>query len=189
MSYKIQFLNDEEFNQLPGQYMDTKLGVAYPESGEAYVRQTGIKAVDLFNLAHELEHLEGKDLDEHYDAENKCYYKDFGQTLQTVAPALSFIPGIGPIAAAGAGIGGGLLHNRSVDKANKAAMSQQQGMMSQFSQEPQVSQATGPNVIQGGGAGGPAGASGSGGGNGLIDRLRSILGRGANTQFGNYAGR
>ena len=96
MSYKVQFLNDKEFNELPGNDMASKVGVAYPSHGMAYARRTGIGVLDAFTAIHELEHLEGVTHDEHYDSENQCYYKGFGDIVKTVAPiALMFIPGIG----------------------------------------------------------------------------------------------
>lgn len=110
MAYKVQFLSDDEFNLLPAKNVHTKVGVAYPETGEAFVRSSGSRLVDVFTAMHELEHLQGDDLGEHFDAENKCYYKDFGQTLAYAAPiALSFIPGVGPaIGGALSSMGGGL---------------------------------------------------------------------------------
>lgn len=110
MSYKVQFLNDEEFDKLPAVNIQQKVGVAYPDSGEAYVRRTGSNVLDVFTALHELEHLEGDSLGEHFDAENKCYYKDFGQTLMSVAPiAAMFIPGIGPaLGGALSGLGSGV---------------------------------------------------------------------------------
>lgn len=111
MRYKVRFLDDETFESLPGKDMSTKLGVAYPETMEAYVRKTGIDTLDIFNMAHELEHLDGATHGEHYDSENKCYYKGFGQVLQTIAPiALGFaLPGVGgALGGALSGIGGGI---------------------------------------------------------------------------------
>ena len=109
--YQVKFLDDEEFDRLPASDIHSKVGVAYPEIGEAYVRKTGVNVIDVFTAMHELEHLQGEDLNEHYDAENKCYYKGFGQVLQTVLPvAASFLlPGIGSaLAPALGGIGSAL---------------------------------------------------------------------------------
>ena len=133
MNYKIQFLDNEAFDSLPGVDMPSKIGVAYPETGEAFVRKTGSNVVDIFTAAHELEHLDGEALSEHYDPINHCYYKGnffeelnpfdktstVGQFTQPflskparLLPAVaSLIPGIGP--AVGAGIGaiqGGTTH-------------------------------------------------------------------------------
>lgn len=102
--YQVQFVDDETFNNLPGNNMEEKVGVAYPNLGVAYARRTGVSALDAFTALHELEHLEGATHDEHYDSENHCYYKGFGDVLRTVAPiALSFlVPAIAPA------LGGGL---------------------------------------------------------------------------------
>ena len=89
---RINFVNDDEFERLPGTDMASKVGVAYPKYGEAYVRKSGVRAVDVFSAMHELEHLEGSDRGERYDAENECYYKGFGDIFNTVAQAASFIP-------------------------------------------------------------------------------------------------
>jgi hypothetical protein len=98
MSYKVQFVDDETFNSLPGHNMEEKVGVAYPNEGIAYARRTGIGVLDAFTALHELEHLEGEDHDEHYDSENQCYYKGFGDVIKTIAPiALSFaLPALAP---------------------------------------------------------------------------------------------
>jgi len=98
MSYRVAFLDDKEFEQLPGKNMEDKIGVAYPKLGEAYVRKTGSNLVDVFTLSHELEHLQGATHDEHYDEENECYYKGgFMQALLPVLAGASFlIPGVGP---------------------------------------------------------------------------------------------
>jgi len=119
MSFKFHLVDDEVFDSLPGKAIGTAVGVSYPEKGEAYIRKSGSKLMDAFTIAHELEHLEGKDLDEEYDKEDKCYYKqgawwnpfggDFGGSLhQYVAPALAaagmLIPGLGP--AIGGALGG-----------------------------------------------------------------------------------
>lgn len=101
MSYKVQFLDDAEFDQLPANNITEKVGVAYPSIGTAYVRKTGVNAVDVFTAMHELEHLKGDDLGEHFDSENGCYYKGFGDVFKRVAPiALGFLapallPGLG----------------------------------------------------------------------------------------------
>lgn len=96
--YKVAFVNDEDFERLPGKDMGGKVGVAYPEIGEAYVRKSGSKLIDTFSMMHELEHLEGKDLDEHFDSENKCYYKNFGDMFRQAGPSImNAIPGFGPV--------------------------------------------------------------------------------------------
>lgn len=188
MSYQVEFLDHASFDALPYPGTDLALGVADPKTMKAFVRKTGIQAVDLFNAAHELEHLQDGHAGAHADHyRNGVYYKDMGQMLQTIGPALNFIPGIGQVASLGAEVGGGMLHNQQASQdAHKAAGQQQQAqndMMSQFQSAsqgntPQVSQ---PNVVQSGpSAGGTAagGPSGSGG-----------LGNIQNQLYGNYSGR
>ena len=81
MRYELTFLDDKEFESLP--YLDThtSLGLADTKKGKAYVRRTGVKAVDVFTAMHELEHLEGDKLGEHDRYGNGVYYKDFGSAL------------------------------------------------------------------------------------------------------------
>jgi len=109
MSYSIQFLDDQAFESLPGDDMASKVGIAYPESGQAFVRNTGIPTLDVFTAIHELEHLKGDDLDEHFDSENKCYYKKISDILPYAAPLAFLIPGVGPaLGGALSSIGGGV---------------------------------------------------------------------------------
>lgn len=151
MSYSVKFLDDKEFESLPYPDMETSLGVADPEKKQAFVRKTGIKALDYWNLAHEVEHLEEGHEGKHADHfKNGVYYKSFGDTLQAVSPVLSFIPGVGPLLSAGAGIGGGLMGkgNNKQDNGfqgmNQFQMPQmgsynQYGMPSQGSNSPNIS--------------------------------------------------
>ena len=115
MSYKIAFLDDAEFEQLPGKDMHDKIGVAYPKYGEAYVRKTGSSVIDTFTLAHELEHLDGATHGENYDPENECYYKGgFMSSIMPIAlPILAsfLMPGVGTalggmLGGAGSSLGG-----------------------------------------------------------------------------------
>lgn len=189
--YKIKFVNDQEFDSLPGRDMPSKMGVAYPEYGEAYVRESGAKIVDVFTAMHELEHLKGSDLNEHFDAENKCYYKDTGQWMQTAAPFMNLIPGIGTIASIGMGAGGTALHNSSVAGQQKQAMNQQQDQQNQYNQQlmgqfDQTANQNMPNVIQTG-----QGGMGSqpGGGFSPSGGLNGPQGQDMMKQFGDYSGR
>lgn len=79
MRYKIQFLDNDSFNNLPYKDVETSLGLADSRTQTAYVRRTGINAVDMFTAAHELEHLEEGHAGE-YASHNKygdgVYYKD-----------------------------------------------------------------------------------------------------------------
>lgn len=191
--YKINFVNDVDFESLPGLDMGSKIGVAYPEMGEAYVRQSGAQIVDVFTAMHELEHLKGSDLDENYDSENKCYYKSFGQIMENLSPAYGASKGnFAPLAETAATLVGGPMAASAVGGmfGNGQPKQQQQpspfdnSLMNQFDQS--ASQA--PNVIQtsqGGGAGGGMSGSGfspSGG-------LNGPQGEQLMQQFGNYSGR
>lgn len=197
--YSLQFLDDEAFERLPASDIYNKVGVAYPERGEAYVRRSGMALADVFTAAHELEHLEGKSHGENYDKENKCYYKDAGQWIQTIGSiAAPFTGPAAPFVAAGANAAGGTMHNNNVQKSQNSQMLDQQrqseegqGMfdpMSQF-QSPGMNPSAGstaPNVVQspggigsGGGVGGAIGNSPVGGN--VMQLIRN--------QNGNYSGR
>ena len=89
--YKVEFLNDVEFEALPYPDMHTSLGVADPKLGRAYVRRTGIPMVDYFNMAHELEHLEDGDQGVHADHKrNGVYYKGLFGGGQPQAPQIDY---------------------------------------------------------------------------------------------------
>lgn len=112
MSYKVQFLNDEQFEALPFREMHNKVGVADPSTQRAYVRKSGVQAMDVFNAMHELQHLEEQHKGEtsnHFDPEYGVYYKGFGDVIRTIAPiALPFVLGpiLGPIMKGIGGIAG-----------------------------------------------------------------------------------
>lgn len=187
MSYRVAFLNDEEFEKLPGRDMHTKLGVAYPAYGEAYVRKSGSNAVDVFTMAHELEHLDGKNLDEHFDKENGAYYKDL---MQSLLPLLGTVGGTMVGGPAGGAIGGSL-GGMAAGHGQKPQQQQQQGPMGQF-QQPVADNS--PNVVQAGGgmgSGMPGGAPATGSG---VAGLRGAM-QSQNTPqdpmslFGSYSGR
>lgn len=107
MSYKVQFLNDAEFEALPIPNLEDKVGFAHRPTRTAYVRKIA-PVVDVFSALHELEHLqEGHEgaLAHHYDKEHDVYYKGF---QDMILPALGiassfFLPGIGPALSGGLG--------------------------------------------------------------------------------------
>lgn len=184
MSYKIAFLNDEEFEKLPGKNMEDKIGVAYPKYGEAYVRKTGSNLVDVFTLAHELEHLQGETHDEHFDAENGCYYKKgfLGTFMKSVLPMVGSMFG-GPIGGVAGTAASGLMGGNK----QQQQQSQQQGVMGAF---PQMQQSQ-PNVIQ---AAGMSGSGAEGGtpsmGGGVAGMQQSMQSQNTPQQaFGNYNGK
>jgi len=198
--YTVQFVDDRSFDALPGENMGGKLGVAYPEIGKAYVRKTGSSMVDVFTAMHELEHLEGKDHDEVYDKEHKCYYKDFGKSMSGLGsiagPLMMAIPGMQPLGIATmAGAGIGKAANARQDQ--KSAMGQQ--MSQQASPYGGMNQlaAPMPNVIytQGGGGGqggGDGGGSASGASPGrrpahlAADQMGYYQNRNPFSQFGGF---
>jgi hypothetical protein len=92
--YKVQFLDDKDFESLDYPDMHSSLGVADPSTNTAYVRKTGIKVLDAMNLIHELDHLKDGDQGEfaHHKA-NGVYYKKINDFLEPAANLFSFIPG------------------------------------------------------------------------------------------------
>ena len=72
-SYKVNFMDDNEFEKLPYKDVDLALGLADSKTGQAYVRRTGVNALDVYTAMHELEHLEDGKHGEHSDHE---YHKD-----------------------------------------------------------------------------------------------------------------
>jgi hypothetical protein len=180
MSYKVAFLNDQDFERLPGKDMDTKIGVAYPNYGEAYIRKSGSNIVDVFTLAHELEHLKGDALNEHFDSENGCYYKGFGDIMGPISNVASMIPGpwqMPAIAYSGfnAMSGGG--------KSSQPQQMQAQPQM-QALQAPMETPAPFTSPAQGSGGGAGAGPVGGSAVKGL-----SQMPQFENQQYGNYSGR
>jgi len=140
--YEIKVLSDVEFDELPYPEMSTSLGVADPRTRTAFVRDTGIPALTLFNAAHELEHLrDGHDgvYADHY--RNGVYYKNIGDMFRQIAPmALNAIPGVGTGLSLAATAGNAAF---DVNRANKDKKAQSNEMAS-FSQQPSAPQATSP---------------------------------------------
>jgi hypothetical protein len=58
--YTLHYLSDKEFDRLPYAKVKTSLGCADPETGNAYVRKTGIKPIDQFVTEHEIAELIAK---------------------------------------------------------------------------------------------------------------------------------
>jgi len=171
--YTVKFLDNESFDNLPYKKVSESVGVADRNKGVAYVRDTGDPLM-IFNAYHELEHLKGDDLGEHESpGEDGVYYKDAGGWMQTAAPFLSIIPGIGPLLSAGAGIGGGIMSNKAQAKQQSQQMqSQQQPAMQQFTPSmPSQSTAAPATSAIGGGQGG--GMEGAGMGQGAAGKIRS----------------
>jgi hypothetical protein len=170
--YKVHFLDDKEFEQLPGEAMYSKIGVAYPEYQEAYVRKSGSNVVDVFTALHEMEHLDGKSLEEHFDKENKCYYKDFGSLMAPIGTVLGTIAG-GPLGPAFGGMLGQMGASQMSRGGQQQPQQQQQPGLSANTPTPQGPQA--PAVSQAPGTGAGAGAGFSGGQNPLRSGLGADL--------------
>lgn len=188
MSYTVSFLNDEDFERLPGQDMGSKVGVAYPSARQAYVRKSGSKVVDVFSAMHELEHLEGSSRGERFDEENQCYYKGFADIMDPVSQIASFIPG--PWQAPAAIYSGG----RGAYKAfgggeSKEGSEQQVQPQMQSLQAPQMVQPFASQVGGGMGAGGGLGQSSSATGGVRNLSQQPQFGDIENQRYGNISGR
>jgi hypothetical protein len=182
MSYNIRFVDDQEFESLPGKNMYSKVGVAYPEYRQAFVRKSGSNLVDVFTMAHELEHLDGKHLDEHFDSENRCYYKDFGNIWQPALTALGTMFG-GPLGGAiGGSVGGGLSSQFGQGPKQPSQQTPQMNPMGMFN--PEMTGQGAPNVIQTQGASGQGAQSQVGAGG----QKQASLSDMAQQQAGTYAG-
>ena len=181
--YTVKFLDNESFDRLPYNRVQTSVGVADRNSGIAYVRDTA-SPMDVFTAFHEIEHLKGDDLDEHASpGEDGVFYKDFGQILQSAAPIMPFIPGLGIGGAAIATGVGGKMSKDNAKGQQSAMQAQQQPTMDAFN--PSVSAA--PSAPATSAVSGPgAGTSGGGVGQGTVDKVRQLL---QQRQSGFYAGR
>lgn len=188
--YKIEFLDPQEFEQLPYKDLDTSLGIADPKISKAFVRKTGLDALDVFTAIHELEHLEDGHEGVHADHfRNGVYYKGFGELFNSVGlPVLGQFLG-GPLGlTAGSGLGQ-LRQNKSNQKeAAKQSQQSQQPQLGGFGGAPtpiaggQATSQGAPNVVpttggfgqsSGGGDDGSGGGFGSGGS--VIDRVKGFF--------------
>ena len=180
--YNVQILSDQEFESLPYPETETSWGIADPKINTAYVRYDKSPEVLNYLVNHEVEHLiegHGGTHSDHY--RNGVYYKGAGGILGMLAPILSFIPGIGPLLGAGAGIGSSIFGQKEQQKQQQSFG--QQGM--QGSPQPQFqtsfsglrsgpaapSLSTGPSE----GANPSTGALGQQPTGSPVDRLRSSL--------------
>ena len=136
MSYKIQFLDDNSFDRLPYKDVYTSLGLADSNTRTAYVRRTGMNAVDLFTAAHELEHLEEGRQGAHSHHEkyhDGVYYKDLMEiftgpkqqpqqpqqmapSIQPSASPMASQPNIQPAGGQGGSMSGGLPGGDTIQK-------------------------------------------------------------------------
>lgn len=101
--FHVQILNDKEFDSLPYKNISDSLGFADPKKGLAFVRDTGVKEFNLATLSHEIDEL----VEKHSNHEDEFGIRHKkGGALRTILPiAAAFIPGIGPLLAAGLNVG------------------------------------------------------------------------------------
>lgn len=109
--YEVQFIDSNSFDQLPYKGATEALGLCDKSSKQVFVRDTGNQTMDIFSVAHELEHLEGNDMDEHEDPDEPgVYYKKASSWILPAIIGASFlIPGVGPaVSGALSSVGGGI---------------------------------------------------------------------------------
>ena len=114
--YEINILENDEFDALPYKHAKTALGMADAATGKAYIRRTGIEALDANTIRHEFDELL-QSVSPH--EEDGIRYKSGGSLGKWLGPILGTISSffVGPVggAAIGAGITGGTgAHSRSV---------------------------------------------------------------------------
>ena len=132
--YNVQILSDAEFEALPYPETEISLGIADPKTNTAYVRYQNSPEALNYLVNHEVEHLiegHGGEHSDHY--RNGVYYKGAGGFLGMLAPLLSFIPGIGPLLSAGAGIGSGLMGQKEQAKQQRSFQQGGYGNQGNFS--------------------------------------------------------
>jgi len=88
-TYTIRLLEDAEFDKLPYKGISDSLGFADPETGDAYVRKTGVKDWDMATIQHEIDELLSKESFD-TDADGIRHKKFFKQVL---APVLATLAG------------------------------------------------------------------------------------------------
>lgn len=97
----VHILEPEKFNKLPYNDVDISMGLANPKTGHAYIKKSGIPALDLLVIGHEINELVSK-VSEH--EENGIRYKK-GGVLRNIVPWIvgMFNPWLGAIANIGMG--------------------------------------------------------------------------------------
>ena len=194
--YEIKILSDKEFEALPYPELEMSLGVADPETNTAYVRDTHSIELNKYLIDHELEHLiEGHDGEHSDHYKHGVYYKNFGQTLQAIAPALAFVPylGVGGSMIA-SGVGSGISRKSEKKQINaqrdsqEASMKQQQDSFGGFNASDSMPSAT-PNIVTPGGSGGSGMPSTGGSGGGMGGNLSGEGGSAVERVRGFFSGR
>ena len=90
-TFTVQVLTDKEFDSLPYKGIHDSMGIADPHKDMAFIRQSGVKEIDIGTLAHEVNHLIEKN-GEHADEYGIMHKK--GGVLRNIIPTL-----IGAVAA------------------------------------------------------------------------------------------
>ena len=119
MGYSIKVLSSEDFDELPYGRAMSALGLCDPQTGEVYVRQTGLQDLTKYLLNHELDHLvEEVPTDEVDGIRYKDPGKYIGPISQVALPLIgnAIAPGIGGVLG---GAAGGAL-NTGLSKGRKA---------------------------------------------------------------------
>lgn len=107
--YKIEHLDSDKFDELPYNDAQVALGLCDINSKKVFARNTGNPVMDLFTIAHEIDHVDNGDCGELEDPNQPgVYYKKAKSWIIPAIAAASFlIPGVGPaIGGALSSIGG-----------------------------------------------------------------------------------
>ncbi len=88
--YQLRVLNHDEFNKLPYADATESLGMADRNRKMAFIRETGLPALDVSTMEHELQELLS---DVSLHEENGIRYKKAKQILGPLSSVLSFVPG------------------------------------------------------------------------------------------------
>ena len=109
--YKVRFLSDFEFNNLPYKYVSQDdIGLADRKTRTAFVRRSGVPVLDQFVAAHEIEHLIDK-YKTHDDLEGIAHKKGgfLKNVLPTILGGLAYMinPALGAAVGAASNIGMG----------------------------------------------------------------------------------
>ena len=96
--YRIECLDSKSFDELPYNSVSESLGLCDMNSKVVYYRDTGNPILDIFTVAHEIDHVENGDCGEHEDPNQPgVYYKKASSWILPAVAAASFlIPGVGP---------------------------------------------------------------------------------------------
>ena len=117
--YEINIMENDEFDALPYKHAKSSLGMADAATGKAYVRRTGIEALDANSIRHEFDELL-QSVSPH--EEDGIRYKSGGGLGKWLGPlvggAITVLSG-GTLAPLGIGVGAGITggtgaHSRSV---------------------------------------------------------------------------